>query len=191
MTKNSSNSDAKYNLAWKIYLYGKLALLRGVIGKKRLLRGNYQIGVVNWWQSILVASLLMTGIIVGARQLGSLQFLELMAFDRAVRLQPDKGPDKRLLIVSIGEEDLQAQNQWPISDKTLAEVLEKLQKYQPKVIGLDLYRNLPQPPGQADLIKQLKAKNIIAITKLDDEYHQGVPTLATIPHLQSLSPRYF
>lgn len=181
MTKNSSNSDAKYNLAWKIYLYGKLALLRGVIGKKRLLRGNYQIGVVNWWQSILVASLLMTGIIVGARQLGSLQFLELMAFDRAVRLQPDKGPDKRLLIVSIGEEDLQAQNQWPISDKTLAEVLEKLQKYQPKVIGLDLYRNLPQPPGQADLIKQLKAKNIIAITKLDDEYHQGVPTLATIP----------
>jgi CHASE2 domain-containing sensor protein len=68
-----------------------------------------------------------------------------------VQLQPDAGPDPRLLVVEIAESDIQAQNQWPLNDRTLAELLEKLQQYQPEVIGLDLYRNIPQPPGHEAL----------------------------------------
>ncbi len=63
----------------------------------------------------------------------------------------------------------------------MAQLLEKPQQYQSKVIGLDLYRNIPQPPGNRALLKQLIDPNIIAITKLDDADVEGVPPLPGIP----------
>jgi len=115
------------------------------------------------------------------RQLGGLQYLELAAFDQLVRMQPNAGSDPRLLVVAIAEADLQALKQWPLSDQTVAQLLEKLQQYQPKVIGLDLYRDIPQPPGTRSLLKQLTAPNIIAITKLDEADVEGVPPPPGVP----------
>ncbi|WP_242037858.1 EAL domain-containing protein [Tolypothrix sp. FACHB-123] len=125
-------------------------------------------------QSVLVTSILIAGLVLGVKQLGWLEFLELVCFDNMVRLVGDAGPDPRLLVVTITESDIQEQKQWPLFDRTLAQVLIKLQQAQPTAIGLDLYRNLPQPPGSELFIKQLQAPNVITITNLGDTNTEGV-----------------
>jgi diguanylate cyclase (GGDEF)-like protein len=128
-----------------------------------------------------VTSILVVGLLLGIRQASGLQTLELMAFDHMVRSRPDAGPDPRLLIVAITEEDIRAQNRWPISDEVMAELLEKLQRLQPSVIGLDVYRDIPQPPGLTALTKQLQANNVIAVRLLEDGENGGVASPAGVP----------
>ncbi|MCF4966868.1 diguanylate cyclase [Nostoc sp. CMAA1605] len=135
-------------------------------------------------QTVIVASMMMTGLLLGIRHLGGLQILELAAFDHLVRLQADAGPDPRLLIVGITEDDLQQQQQWPLSDHTLAQVLQKLQKAQAKVIGLDIYRNISHPPGREMLLKELQKPNVVTITNLGDSKAQGVAPISGLPSEQ-------
>ncbi len=55
--------------------------------------------------------------LLGLRYLGGLEPLELIAFDQFVRLRPSATePDPRLLVVAITEDDIDKQQQWPISD---------------------------------------------------------------------------
>lgn len=63
----------------------------------------------------------------------------------------------------------------------ISRVIAKLQQYKPKVIGLDLYRDIPKPPGNQQLLEQLQAPNIITITKLDDGDDGGVPPPPGVP----------
>ncbi|MEG4844817.1 EAL domain-containing protein [Microcoleus sp. F10-C6] len=129
----------------------------------------------------MLAGATLTLLSMGVRQLGGLQNWELGSFDSLVRLQPDAGPDPRLLVVGISEADIQALERFPISDGAIAQTLTKLQKYRPKVIGLDLYRDLPQAPGHQELLAQLKAPNVVAINKLSDSESPGVPAPPGIP----------
>ncbi len=152
----------------------KFLSLVSVVTKNCQRQVNRSIFKLSLGQSVLVTSILITGLVLGVRQLGWLEFLELVCFDNMVRLVGDAGPDPRLLVVTITEADLQAQKQWPLSDRTLAEVLTKLQQSQPTAIGLDLYRNLPQPPGHESLMQQLQAPNVITITNLGDTNAEGV-----------------
>lgn len=130
---------------------------------------------------VVVASILITGLTLAVRQAGGLQTLELMAFDQMMRQRPDAGRDQRLLIVSITEEDIRTQKRWPISDEVVAQLLENLQQYQPRVIGLDLYRDLPQLPGEGALRKQLQAPNVVTVKLLGDHDSIGVPPPPDIP----------
>ncbi len=132
-------------------------------------------------QSVFAASLFVTSLVLGVRNLGGLQLLELRAFDQMIRLQPSAEPDPRILVVAITEADIQAQNRWPLSDQTVAQVLAKLQKYRPKVIGLDIHRNIPQLPGRQALLKEIQATNIITINELGDTNSEGVPSLPGVP----------
>jgi len=129
----------------------------------------------------LLAGATVTLLNLGVQRLGWLQSWELGSFDSLVRLQPDAGPDPRLLIVGISEADIQALGRFPVSDGAIAQTLTKLQKYQPKVIGLDLYRDLPQQPGHQELLTQLKAPNVVAIYKLSDAESGGVPAPPGMP----------
>ncbi|MEG4629713.1 EAL domain-containing protein [Microcoleus sp. AR_TQ3_B6] len=134
-----------------------------------------------WILPAMLAGATVTLLNMGVRHLGGLQSWELGSFDSLVRLQPDSGPDRRLLVVAISEADIQALGRFPVSDKAIAQTLTKLQKYQPKVIGLDLYRDLPQPPGRQELLTQLKAPNVVGINKLSDSDSPGVPAPPGIP----------
>ncbi|HEY9616733.1 MAG TPA: adenylate/guanylate cyclase domain-containing protein [Microcoleaceae cyanobacterium] len=127
-----------------------------------------------------IASTTITGVLVAARHWGWLQASELMAYDQMMRLRPDQPPDPRLLIVAITEADIYAQQRWPLPDRTIAQALKQLQKHQPRVIGLDLYRDLPQEPGQQALVQQLQQPNVIAITQMPDAEDIGV---APPPHV--------
>ena len=114
-------------------------------------------------RSGLIISLLATSLCIGIRQLGWLESLELIVFDNLLQLQPRVEADPRILIVAIRESDIQDLNQWPITDLVLAQALATLQKHNPKVLGLDIYRDIPQEPGHATLREQLNAPNLIAI----------------------------
>jgi len=77
-----------------------------------------------------------------------------------VQLRPDEGPDPRLLVVAVTEEDIRALGNWPASDQTLDQLFQRLEQYQPRVIGLDIYRDLPVEPGHAELATRLQLKTI-------------------------------
>lgn len=120
---------------------------------------------------IAVMSLAITSLLVGVRHLGILQRLELMAFDQLVQLRPTEKIDPRLLIVTITEEDIQAQNprerQGSLSDQALLQLLQKLETDQPRVIGLDIYRDFP---ARSYTIQQRirQVKNLIGVCKVSD-----------------------
>ncbi len=114
----------------------------------------------NWWQIILVTSLGVTTLVWGVRELKWLQSWELKAYDQMLRSRPAEPPDSRILLVTITEEDI-ARKKWPLSNATINQLLLKLESYQPRVIGLNLYR-----PEQTNLATGLKSQNNIISTCL-------------------------
>jgi CHASE2 domain-containing sensor protein len=97
---------------------------------------------------------------------------------------PMKGLDERLLVVGVSEEDIQTRKEFPLHDGTLAEVLEKLLRYQPSAVGIDIGRDVPQGPaaGRARLINLLKESDrISAVCILSSATEPGVPAAPGVP----------
>ncbi|MBD0345552.1 MAG: CHASE2 domain-containing protein, partial [Coleofasciculus sp. Co-bin14] len=94
-------------------------------------------------RTVLLGSVVVTGLIMGMRHLGMLQTLELKTFDHLMQLRSTEKPDRHLLIVTVDEADIQYQSRmgmkirWSLSDQALAQLLKKLEQYQPRTIGLD------------------------------------------------------
>ncbi|WP_081599390.1 putative bifunctional diguanylate cyclase/phosphodiesterase [Prochlorothrix hollandica] len=143
--------------------------------------GDWLSDRVSLAHSSLIVGTVTTGLVLLLQPTGALQPLELLAFDQLVGWQTQPYSDPRLLVVAITEGDLQAQQRWPIDDGTLAQTLQTLQQYQPKVIGLDLYRDLATPPGSRALQASLAAPNIIGIQKLPDPATERVLPPPTLP----------
>jgi diguanylate cyclase (GGDEF)-like protein len=107
----------------------------------------------------------MTALVIGVRQTGNLQPLELAVYDRLILLGGDRPADPRLVIIGISEDDLRRAKTFPLPDRMIAKSLEKLQQHHPKVIGLDIYRDNLKSSEEASLEKQLSAPNVIVIRK--------------------------
>jgi CHASE2 domain-containing sensor protein len=121
-------------------------------------------------------------VVIGVQQLGALEEAELNFFDRLVRLQSDEGPAPRLLVVTVTEEDIQKLGKWPTDDCTLDKVFDTLEQHQPRVIGLDIYRDLPVEPGNIELATRMEVNdNIIAVCKVGDAGDPGVPPPPKVP----------
>jgi CHASE2 domain-containing sensor protein len=119
------------------------------------------------WRIGLLPGVTAIVFIIMLRLVGSLQFLEWSVFDTFLRLRPKESIDEKILIVGINENDINRVKQYPIPDKDIATLLRKLQVYQPAVIGLDIIRDLPQPPGHTEFINTLQeTKNLIAVEKV-------------------------
>jgi CHASE2 domain-containing sensor protein len=126
-------------------------------------------------RSLLFTSWLITALILGIRWLGGLQSLELGAFDLLMRLRPSEGLDQRLLIVKATEKDFQQLQEYPLSDRTVTQLLQKLEQHQAQAIGLDLYRDIPQGTGRSALLNQLQTSDrVIASCKTPDQRDQGI-----------------
>lgn len=132
----------------------------------------------------LIISIVAIAGLVGVKQLGGLQSLELRLFDWRVRLRPEAEPDDRLLVVAVTEADIAAQEQWPLPDALLARVLANLQQHEPAAIGLDLYRDLPVGSGGGELAEQFQAPNLVAITKIGNPENPGIPPPPQLPPAQ-------
>lgn len=91
-----------------------------------------------------IASLVILPIII-LRLLGILQPIELTAYDLLFYLSSQEPLDERIVLVTWTEDDIQTIQEDTMSDRTLSFVLEKVREQQPRLIALDLYRDIPRP----------------------------------------------
>ena len=133
-------------------------------------------------QPVIISSAIATILTLGIQKLQVLETLELRIYDQMMQMRPDPGPDKRLLIVTITEQDLQKWN-WPLPGEVLDRLLGKLEEYQPRAIGLDIFRDLPVQPGHEKLLQHLQDSYIIVpICKHADGKNPGIaPPQGTKP----------
>jgi CHASE2 domain-containing sensor protein/two-component sensor histidine kinase len=116
-----------------------------------------------WRAGALPGLVVVVGVAI-ARLTGSLQTLEWMAFDRLLQLRPIESADDRIVIVGINERDIKQVGKYPIPDRELAKLLQTLQSYQPRAIGLDLFRDASAGTERAELSQVLKhSSNIVGI----------------------------
>ncbi len=132
----------------------KMQPLKGPKLRWTALRQRWQQRLPDWSGRIWLpfkAVVGVAGFVLVLRSTGLLQSLEWGAYDQMFRWRPPEPRDDRILIVGINETDIQEFQSWPISDRVLAELLQKLDSYSPRAIGLDIYRDIPAEPGYAEL----------------------------------------
>ncbi|AFZ09026.1 diguanylate cyclase with PAS/PAC and Chase2 sensors [Oscillatoria nigro-viridis PCC 7112] len=123
---------------------------------------------------VLITASAVASTVIVMRWFGFFQVWEWAAFDHFVRWRSPEPIDSRIVIVEIKEADLQKYG-YPISDAVLAQLLQKLHAGKPRAIGLDVYRDLPTQPGNAELLKTFKTiPNLIGIELMPDETRFGV-----------------
>ncbi|NVZ11771.1 EAL domain-containing protein [Allochromatium humboldtianum] len=127
--------------------------------------------------AMLVAATLFA-LLLTVRQLGWLEPLELRTFDVLLGSQTMAPPHPQVLVVGIGEADIQALRQWPLDDALLARAVANLRAHGAAMVGLDIYRDFPHEPGHAELRAALQDPGVIAVTKLSTEAN---PTIAAPP----------
>src|SRR4028118_52811 len=132
-------------------------------------------------QPLAITCMAVTVTLLGVRHLGGLQPLELNVFDLMVQLRPNPGPDPRLLIVEITERDIKAFKKWPLSDRVLAKAIAEIARLEPTAIGLDIIRDIPYEPGNAELATQLKNPKVFPITFIGNSPDNRVPPNPNIP----------
>ncbi|MBX2864646.1 MAG: CHASE2 domain-containing protein [Leptolyngbyaceae cyanobacterium MAG.088] len=132
--------------------------------------------LVELGRPVLLASLIVASSVLALRHLGGFEKLELGAYDHFISLRPGESTDPRILIVGITEKDIQTRNEWPLTDQTVALLLEKLERHGPRVISLDIMRDVPLEPGRQALLQRLTSSdNIITVCKASTQDYVGVP----------------
>ncbi|MFK8186461.1 MAG: CHASE2 domain-containing protein [Phormidesmis sp.] len=113
---------------------------------------------------------------------GLLEGLEIGVADYFARLKSfDKKIDDRILVITVGEDDLTKAGQWPMSDKTMAELVREISRYEPSAIGLDIYRNFLVEPGSDELIRVFEnTPNVIGIERVVGESVPAHPKLVEL-----------
>jgi adenylate cyclase len=111
----------------------------------------------------VVASL----VVIALRSVGAFQFVELATYDVYLRLKERHSvAEPRVVLIQTVEDDIQKLAEWPLSDRHMADVLEKLLAWDPRAVGVDLYRDIPVPPGTDDLNRLLAGdQRVIVIDK--------------------------
>lgn len=143
-----------------------------------------RLSTVTWqWRGVLVAVPSVTAVVLALRLTGLLQMWELAALDQCFRLRPSEAGDPRIVLVEADEADIQKLGKWPISDAQLAQLLQVIKGQQPRAIGLDLFRDLPVPPGSRELVKVLASTpNLIGVEKLVGDANSSA--VAPSPYLK-------
>lgn len=131
----------------------------------------------------------VTGSLLVLRFLGLLQGAELETYDQLMRLRIlDEGRDNRLLIVQITDDDLNEQvkrnedGQGTLKDETAKRLIEQLEKFKPRLIGFDLYRDFPATK-QSGLAQYLRSNRLITVCKAPetDQQKRGVNSGTSAP----------
>ena len=115
------------------------------------------------WLSKIVLG--VTTLIILLRYTGILQAWEWNLLDRFFRWRLSDAIEPRIVVVTVDEKDLQTVKQYPISDRVLATAIENLNQAQPSAIALDLYRDLPVPPGERDFNQVLSSTDNLYVAE--------------------------
>ncbi|PZO36749.1 MAG: diguanylate cyclase [Pseudanabaena frigida] len=141
------------------------------------------------WGGFFLSSGSVYLLVFGLRWLGWLQPSEWAAFDLFIQLRPSEPVDERIIIVGVQESDIRYLGKWPASDRLLAGVLRKIRAQQPKVIGLDLYRDIRVEEGYDELEEVFKTTpNLIGIEKsIGDRFNTVIAPPPTLKALGQVS----
>jgi adenylate cyclase len=125
-------------------------------------------------KALMVASLVAL-VLVPLREAGWLQGLELSSYDTLVTFFAGSEKSDRVVLVVTTEADINRFG-YPIRDDDLSAVLTRVFAGGPKAVGVDLYRDLPMPPGNEALQSiQRTQDKLYWVFKLPDEGNTGVP----------------
>ena len=122
------------------------------------------------WRVVAIVAPIVSITVIAICILGWLQPLELFAYDVFTTQRAIEPRDERVVIVGIGEKDVEQIGTALMADGIYAELLEKLLAQNPRAIGLDVYRDVPIPPGTEKLEQVFQSsKKIIGIEKMVGE----------------------
>lgn len=125
---------------------------------------------------IITPSVALT-VIVG-QSLGLFNLPEWKIRDEWVRQRSSQAIADEIVIVTIDERDIQSVRKWPVPDWALAKLIEKIRAQQPRAIGLDLYRDLPEGSGHDQLVQVFRnTPNLIGVEKITGERVNPPPEL--------------
>jgi CHASE2 domain-containing sensor protein len=96
-----------------------------------------------WAQAIWASIFLLWGS-------GGLQPIELLIYDALRVGWAGHERSTRILLVGATDDDI-AHLGWPLRDGQIADLLERIASWKPSVIGVDIYHDLPRPPGSERL----------------------------------------
>ncbi|MEH2247559.1 CHASE2 domain-containing protein [Nostoc sp.] len=130
----------------------------------------------SWLQIILVTSVGVTAFIWGIRELKWLQPWELIVYDQMLRSRPIEEPDKRILLVKITDDDLKREK-WTLSDRTINQLLNKIESYQPRIVGLYLFK----PEDNNLAVKEQNQDNIISTCLFSSLGRDEIPPPPNFP----------
>ncbi|MFB2983717.1 CHASE2 domain-containing protein [Microseira sp. BLCC-F43] len=118
-------------------------------------------------RGIGITAIGVAGAVLALQGSGALQLLESTILDQWFRWRPLEKGSSSVIIVTIDEPDISRLGSWPMSDAKLAKVIQNLKQQQPRVIGLDIYRNLKVEPGHQELLNIFATTpNLIGIQKV-------------------------
>lgn len=129
---------------------------------------------------LLAAGLLLattvTILVVALRALGVFVLPELALYDHLIKARSSaQTAPSQVVLVGFNEEDVRRWG-WPLSDEVLAKTLQAILSQQPRAVGVDLYRDLPIPPGTEDLSGLLTQRDqVIGVMKVGDSRSTTVP----------------
>ncbi|MBI5639498.1 MAG: adenylate/guanylate cyclase domain-containing protein [Nitrospirae bacterium] len=124
----------------------------------------------------LLMGILVAISVIAVRSAGWLQSFELISYDtyRGFGIKKTLS-DERIVLIKIREADIQQMGTWPLTDSAMAELLTKVLSYRPSVIGVDIYRDIPVPPGKEKLAGVFSGHaNIIGVRKMGDDQSTGI-----------------
>ena len=131
-------------------------------------------------------SVVVTGLLIGARLLGWMQPLELKAYDHLMSLRPHQNTtDSRILVVGIDDEDIQYQHRQgmelagSLSDTALLNLLRRIESYRPAAVGLDIIRDFEFEPELAAYMNN--QPHIFAICRDQTPIQPGVSPPPSMP----------
>jgi CHASE2 domain-containing sensor protein/nitrogen-specific signal transduction histidine kinase/ActR/RegA family two-component response regulator len=129
-------------------------------------------------QTVLIVTPTVAVTVMSGQWLGLFNVLEWNLRDAWVRMRSQQTLADEIVIVSIDEPDIQSVGKWPIPDWALAKLIDQIRSHQPRAIGLDLYRDLPEGTGHEDLVKVFQTTpNLIGVEKIIGERVNPPPAL--------------
>ncbi|MBW4471860.1 MAG: TIR domain-containing protein [Stenomitos rutilans HA7619-LM2] len=142
-------------------------------------------------RTVVLTSLVATLFVLGLRFSGLLQPFELKALDHLMLLPRNEAPDPRLLVVEITEADIQTKLKQKekglgtLSDESLNRLLEKLERHQPRLIGLDLFRDFETDASVPGLVDRLRQnQRFIGVCKLPEVGQGAITTDGIAPPVE-------
>lgn len=129
-------------------------------------------------QTVVLTSVIITSGLAVLRLLGVFERFEIAAYDSFVRLKGAEPLDDRVLVVGIDENDIQSREEYPITEGTVVDLINALERFGPRAIALDFALDFPQgTPAERAALTELLANsdNIVSACVMSGEQSPGVP----------------